>query len=174
MRSRIGRLLVGAVGSALIATGAVAADLPAAPIAVAPPPMAAPAFDWSGVYFGASLGRPVGLLEVQVHAGYNFVRGRFLAGAELAAGVGFAGGAAFTAAANARLGLLLGERALIYALGGIEYVFAPTPLFWTARGGVEFAVNDRISVFGEAGIVGAFGGGIGPFVTFRGGVNLRR
>jgi len=174
MRSKIGKLLLSAVGSALIATSAVAADLPAPPVAAPPPPMAAPAFDWGGVYFGASVGRIVGPLEAQIQVGYNFVRGRMLAGAELAAGVAFGGGFVFSATANARLGLLLGERALIYALGGIEYLFTPAPLFWTARGGVEYAINDRVSVFGEAGVVGAFGGGIGPFVTFRTGVNLHR
>ena len=171
---KIGRYLMGVVGSALIATGAFAADLPSVPTVTAPPPMAAPAFGWGGVYYGISAGRVVGPLEVQAQVGYNIVRGRFLIGGELAAGVGFAGSFAFTATANARLGLLLGDRAVIYALAGIERVLAPTPLFWTARGGVEYALNERMSVFGEAGIVGGFGLGIGPFITFRTGVNLHR
>lgn len=177
MVRKLGRLFVGVIGSLLMATGAMAADLPRPPTVVAaapPPPMAAPAFDWSGLYFGISAGRIVGPLEVQVQAGYNIVRGRFLVGGEVAAGVAYAGSIAFSATANARLGMLLGDRALLYALAGIEYLFAPAPLLWTARGGVEFALNDRMSIFGEAGVVGAFSGGIAPFVTFRAGVNLHR
>jgi opacity protein-like surface antigen len=173
---KIGKLLLGVVSSALIATSAMAADLPQAPTGAPPPPspMAAPAFDWSGLYYGVSVGRIVGPIEGQVQVGYNVVRGRFLAGAEVAAGVLIASPVALSATANARLGLLLGDRALLYALAGVEYILGPAPLLWTARGGVEYAFSERVSVFGEAGVVGIFGGAIGPFVSFRAGVNLHR
>ena len=126
------------------------------------------------MYYGVSAGRLIGPFEAQVQVGYNLVRGRILVGAELAGGIAVAAPVVFTVSANARLGFLLGNRALLYGLAGVEYAFAPAPLFWTARGGVEYALNDRFSVFGEAGVVGIFGGGIGPFITFRAGVNLHR
>ena len=53
---RIGKaFLLGVAGSALIASGAMAADLPTVPTVGAAPP-AAPVFGWAGPYAGASGG----------------------------------------------------------------------------------------------------------------------
>ena len=62
-----------------------AADLPTIPTAPPPPPApVAPAFDWAGPYVGAYggaiLSPTVGQAGIQ--AGFNIVRGGFLAGIE--------------------------------------------------------------------------------------------
>ena len=82
---RIGKaFLLGVAGSALIASGAMAADLPTVPTVGAAPP-AAPVFGWAGPYAGASGGYDTVLTSgfYGVQFGCNFVRGGFLAGAEV-------------------------------------------------------------------------------------------
>lgn len=151
-----------AAGAILIGTAiaANAADLPTVPSAPPPPPpMAAPAFDWSGMYFGAYGGVLVPIFyEAGVQAGVNMVRGNFLVGGEAQLGVGFLPGFGVDAFVNGRLGFILGQRVLLYGEAGIGAVVLPgfTPL-WTAKGGIELALGTRASVFAEAGIVGAFG-----------------
>lgn len=171
---KIGRLFLGVVGSTLIATSAIAADLPHAPTVVAPPPpasMAAPSFDWSGLYFGAHAARAAAPFEIGAQVGYNFIPGRIVLGIELGAGF-VPAGPAFSMYLKGRAGYMLGQRALLYGYAAIDRFFViVTPIIWEVGGGAEFAVGSRISLFAEAGAIGAFGGGCCG-IAIRGGVNF--
>jgi opacity protein-like surface antigen len=172
----IKRILI--AGALVVGTtfAANAADLPTPPMAPAPPPpppMAAPAFDWSGPYIGAYGGifYPV-YYQAGVQAGFNIVRGSFLAGIEAEVGTIFGGGFTYNVALNARLGFILGQRALLYALAGVGFNPAFGPL-WNTAAGIEFAIGDAWSIFAEGGLAGQFGGG--PFAyTFQAGLNWHR
>lgn len=147
-----------AAGAILIGTAfaANAADLPTIP--APPPPMAAPAFDWSGMYIGAYGGvlAPV-FYEAGVQAGINRVRGNFLFGGEAQVGIGFLPGFGIDAFVNGRLGFILGSRVLLYGELGAGAIILPgfTPL-WTAKGGIEFALGTSVSLFAEGGLLGTF------------------
>jgi opacity protein-like surface antigen len=169
---KIGKLLVSLVGSALIATSAFAADLPQAPTIVAPPPppMAAPSFEWGGLYFGAyyaQIVRP----EIGAHVGFNVVRGRAVFGIE-------AGGGAMLQAwipaafVKGRAGFLLSDRVLLYGMALLEAYFPGPTLVWMAGGGAELALGDRFSLFAEAGAIGP----LNPFgccgLGVRAGINI--
>ena len=149
---KIGKLFIAVVGSALTATGAIAADLPQAPTVVAPPPpMAAPAFAWGGVYIGAYGGVFVdpGIegFQAGVQAGLNrLVGARFAVGVE--AQLGWFLGEGFEANLNGRAGLVVGSRMLLYGEAGVGIV-GGTPT-WTAGGGLEFGIGQAISLFAEA------------------------
>ncbi len=174
---RIGKtLLLSVAGSALIATGAMAADpiLPAPPPVVAAPPPA-PGFDWAGPYVGAQAG-----VFLQggfdswtnfVQAGYNVVFNRVLVGVDGQLGHYFVFSPFATlelfGALNVRLGGLATDQVVPYAEAGLLYDFG-AGLFWTAGGGLEFAVGNAVSLFGEA--FGLFAGGyVGTQIQF--GVN---
>ena len=172
---KIGRYLMGVVGSALIATSAIAADLPPTPTVMAPPaPMAAPAFDWSGMYFGVDIATAAAPISIGGHVGFNIQRGRTVFGLEGGVGVVVAG-PVFNAYLKGRAGFVVGQRALLYGMVSINTFFVPgPPVFWVAGGGAEFAINDRMSIFGEAGVLGVFN----PFgccgVAIRAGLNIHR
>jgi outer membrane immunogenic protein len=92
------RALAGCLAAALLATApcAFAADLSLAPLYKAPPPVAPPAYDWSGFYAGANGGggwghswwsanaTGIGVPGAQVGgtAGYNFQIGKAVLGVE--------------------------------------------------------------------------------------------
>ena len=70
-------------------------------------------------------------------------------------------------ALNVRLGGLATDQVVPYAEAGLLYDFG-AGLFWTAGGGLEFAVGNAVSLFGEA--FGLFAGGyVGTQIQF--GVN---
>jgi len=163
-------LIAGIAGTVMMATAASAADIqvivPAAPPVVVVP--VAPSFDWAGLYVGAYVAGPLEGYEVGGQAGFNFVRGNLLFGA--AAQVGAIGFQAITIGGTARAGLLLGQtdRILVYAAAGAKFIPAATATLFTAVGGVEIGIGERLSVFGEAGVA-VLGG---PFPTFRAGINF--
>lgn len=171
---RLTKLLAGMAGMTMIAGTAFAADVPmvvppAPPVVVVPPP--APASPFAGIYVGVVGGwLPGDYISVSGQAGFNFVRGRLLVGVEGQVGALYTGALFFGGEATARAGVLLGSRALVYAEAGALFVPTnPTPVFGLAGGGVEFAVNDRISVFTEAkALIGL--GGVG--VEFQTGINF--
>ena len=155
------------------AAAANAADIPTIAPPPPPPPVAAPAFDWSGPYVGAYGGYIVGagIAQTGVQAGYNFMLGdMFVAGVEVqGGGIWTFPGLLGEANVNARLGAAFGQ-VLVYAEAGVGIIF-PGGFTWNAGGGIEYAINSNISVFGEGKAIGAFGGGyIGTSV--QGGVNF--
>jgi hypothetical protein len=138
--------------------------------------MAAPAFDWSGPYIGVYGGALFGgttVGEAGIQAGFNIVRGRFLAGLEAQVGAVFAGGTfSYEAYLNGRLGFILGDRFLLYGEAGVG-TLAGT-FVWTGGGGIEIALRDAWSLFVEAKAIGAFGGGGIAAYGVQGGINWHR
>ena len=142
----------------MIATGAMAADVP--PLVVAappPPPMAAPAFDWDGLYVGVGAGTDVPFLPAEYFGaqvggtvGYNFVAGQFVAGVEggLLVGVGNWAGAPLFYYSNVRAGVLLGEKLLAYGFIGIHGDLDGYR-GWHFGGGLELALGNSWSVFAD-------------------------
>ena len=58
---------------------------------------------------------------------------------------------------NARAGVILGSRLLLYSEAGAG--FRPGGYTWTAGGGAEFAIGPNFSVFAEVKAAGTFGSG---------------
>ena len=162
---KMGRSLVlGIAGSVMIATGAMAADVPPLVVAAPPlPPMAAPAFDWAGAYVGVhgglsifleeECGRDCRTPEVGGQVGYNFVNGSFLFGAEASIGVWWDGGfSPVHVTLTARGGLLVGDNLLVYGEAGFWRYFSgastcPCAIFGL---GAEYAISNSLSIFAEA------------------------
>jgi outer membrane immunogenic protein len=171
------KLFLGAAAAALFSTAAFAADPVYAPMTPAAP-MAAPAFDWSGPYVGAVAGI-YGLIGTNymysgVQFGYNFMfRGNMIAGFEVETTHIMYPLAYVNAALNGRLGVVVGDRVLLYGEAGIgTHLISPIGLF-TVAGGIEVAVTNAISVFGEVKKVWAIAGGLVPYGgTFEAGVNF--
>ena len=152
MRPRA-KLILGAAAAALVSTAASAADPIMAPGAP-PPPMAAPGFDWSGPYVGAIAGlhNEAGFSYQYggVQFGYNLVfRDKILAGLEVETIHWMFPFPFVSAALNGRLGFIAGDRVLLYGEVGIGTYFFGGAGVVTAGGGVEVAVTNAISVFGE-------------------------
>jgi len=180
--ARAGRILTG-LAALMLGTGAAgAADLPVV-VAVAPP-APPPTFDWGGAYVGVHLGlwdefdceiRECDALEPGVQAGYNFVNGNILYGVEGTIGVWWTpwnGGASplfFTL--SGRGGFLVGDKLLVYAELGIWGYFINGPSALIAGGGVEYALTNALSVFGEAKVFRPFGGPLGTGIWLQAGVN---
>jgi len=153
---------------ALVLSGAVAASAADLPTIPAPPPPpatpVAPAFDWSGPYVGAYGGAilfPPGdpIYQVGLQGGFNFVRGRFLVGAEAYGEYRISSGFGnhWSAGVNGRVGAVLGERVLVYGEAGAGWA-QPVGAVWTAGGGVELGLRDSLSLFTEVKAIGTFNG----------------
>lgn len=177
---RIKALMLGVAGSTLIATSALAADIPVVVAPTPPPPPPAPVFDWSGPYIGASAhvswcGGGVICIPPTVYggalvAGYNAQFGSFVVGAEGQVSATWGFGPFFIAEANARAGYAL-DRVLLYTQAGVGYMFGGGGAIYTVGAGVEFAVNDSISLFTEVAPYRFFGGSP-TFWRASGGVNF--
>lgn len=128
--------------------------------------------DWGGIYMGTAAGysfAPVPFFNVGVQSGYNFDMGRLVFGVEVETTHTNGLGSIVNASLNGRVGVDLG-RLLVYGEAGIG-AFIAQPI-WTAGGGVELALTDRMSVFAEANIGRVIGGG-GSFGTgIQAGVNF--
>jgi hypothetical protein len=185
---KIGRLFLGMLGSALAATGANAADPTPAPTVVATPPPAAStagqAFDWSGLYFGVFHGAFFGPSfnfngwDTGLQIGHNWVRNNLLFGVEAAAGLFYVlnpfDRSSLYGELDARVGALVGDRAIAYAeLGVARYLTPSSPVWLPVGGGIGFAVSDTLSIFGEAKVHLAPGFGVYGY-TIHVGVNLHR
>lgn len=171
-----GRLISGLTALVMTAGAAAAADMPAmvAPAAPPPPPpIAAPAFDWGGLYVGGTVSRGIfAPIEVAAQVGYNFVNGRLVYGIEAGARIPPLGPPAVSLFVKGRVGLTLGQRALVYGLVAIEQpLFAGPPTLWMAGGGAAFGIRDNVSIFAEASVLGSFGGGCCGLLI-QGGVNF--
>lgn len=156
------RMVAAAAASMMIVGSAAAADpvpmVPGvAPVVIAP----APAFDWSGMYFGVMIPE-VRTISAAGLVGFNMVRGNFLAGAEMRLG-GFAqGGAGLLLSGTGRAGFILGDRVVLYGLAGVGLAtdFSNFEGFYTVGTGLEFAPGSRVSIFAESRAIGGFTGGI--------------
>ncbi|WP_297113397.1 hypothetical protein [uncultured Devosia sp.] len=160
-------LAIGVSAAALMVGGAQAADLI---IPTTPEPIYAPAgFDWEGLYVGARLGgqftganayanttasTTYGVVGAAV--GVNFIPvDPLLLGVEVTADYMWNTTAAVTNSgeffANLRAGAIVTDNALIYALGGLGFnnTAAGSVGVYQLGGGVEFAVNDVVTVRGE-------------------------
>ncbi|MGV8839279.1 MAG: hypothetical protein ACWA6X_03130 [Bauldia sp.] len=144
-----------AVGAVVLSSGAYAADIQPvipAPVVVAPVPPA-PGFDWSRLYVGAVGGAwiggdPFGFGDARAAgvAGITF-GDRVVFGAEVQVGLYGFSSPIFEAFALARVGVPIGDRVQVLALGGINYDGNIDPV---AGLGVEIGINDRISVRTDA------------------------
>ena len=173
------RTVLGVGASALMATSAMAADPVAvvAPTPPAQPPMVAAGFDWGGLYAGVVVegvfvpGGTFGWYVAAAQLGYNLTFNRFLIGASAAVGAWFDGfGGGPTVEFVGRAGVALDRVAIYGLLGAVGY--GPGGISWFAMGGagIEVAVGDRLSVFGEVRLEELFTPPFYPHVT--GGVNL--
>ena len=162
-------LAIGVSAAAVMVGGAQAADLI---IPTTPEPIYAPAgFDWEGLYIGARVGGQfVGTDDYGViaagpsstygvigaAAGVNFIpMDPILLGVEVTADYMWNSAEAPTATgeffANVRAGAVVTDNALIYAIGGLGFANtgAGSVGIYQLGGGVEFAVNDVVTVRGE-------------------------
>ncbi len=156
------RTLVAGLVVAATTVAANAADLtPLAPAPMAPQPMMSPTFSWGGPYVGAYGGYLFvgpGYGQAGAQAGYNFVSGGFLAGLEVQAGALIQSGIAFEGNLNARAGVILGSKLLLYGEGGLGWIPASSNFTYTFGGGAELAVGTALSVFAEGKAFGVLGG----------------
>jgi outer membrane immunogenic protein len=151
-------LTLGAVSVALLSTSAIAADLI---IPTTPQPIVESAgFSWDGLYAGVQAGgefhpSSTGGL-VGIHAGVNFiVADPILVGIEGTAEYVWHSAASYGEYfINARLGAVVTDSVMVYALAGTGIASSGTSSdnLYQLGGGVEFAVTDSVSV--RAQIVG--------------------
>lgn len=164
-------LSLGVAAAALMVGGAQAADLI---IPTTPQPIYAPAgFDWEGLYVGARVGgqftgaNPYGNQAINTTSGVlgaavgvNFIPvDPVLLGVEVTGDWNWnnvtSTGEFF---ANLRVGAVVTDSALIYAIGGlgVQTQAAGSTGVYQLGGGVEFAVTDAVTVRGEIVGQGAF------------------
>lgn len=180
--ARAGRILCGLAALMLGTGAAAAADLPVV-VAVAPP-APPPTFDWGGAYVGVHLGFwdqidceifECDALEPGVQVGYNFVNGNILYGVEGTVGVWWqpwnSGVSPLFFTLSGRGGFLLGDKVLLYLEAGIWGYLINGPSALIAGAGVEFALTNSLSVFGEAKVFKTFGDPVFPAIWLQAGVN---
>ena len=160
-------LILAATGSALIATGAMAADItqimpPTTPTYTPTPPP--PAFKWAGPYAGISTSvdfcKGWCWFAVNANVGYNFVAGaNFLIGAQGSIGYWYYGGAdGWLIGASARAGYIFGNVLGYAKVGYIGYSPMPLQNYYTLTGGLEVGLGHALSLFAEGGVERHFGG----------------
>jgi hypothetical protein len=158
------KLLTGAAVM-LTATSAMAADPIIIPPPAPPPPMVVRVVSpFAGLYLGGYYTRtlpPTGPFQaIGAQAGYNFVRNVLLLGVE--GRVGYTFGQGLSADIGGRVGIILGERFLVYGAASVGIVPSVPFNYWTVGGGAEFILGDTISIFGELRRVGPLPGGVQP------------
>ncbi len=143
------KLLLGVAATALLSSGALAADLNV----VVPETFDTATFDWDGFYVGLGGtgavfnpgGSSVGMIDII--AGVNVTSGNILFGGEAWVG-GYLTSAAVTGVEGGlegRLGYLVSPEALIYLSGGGQF-FDAGGQYGTIGAGVEFAITDNVSL----------------------------
>lgn len=167
-----GRILVVLAALALTSGAALAAEpAPVLVISAAPLPVPVPTFEWAGAYAGAYGGAILGdAYQAGLQGGYNFTTGAFLYGVEAQLGTAFSGGFVLEADLNGRAGLVFGDNFLGYGEAGVGYLGGGNGYIYTLGGGMEIAVGQSISIFGEAKALGAFGAGF-TGATVQAGIN---
>lgn len=154
MKKRLIGLMAGA-GLMAMGSAAFAADLPVPGAFVAPPPppldLPDPVFAWGGLYVGGFGAWLVGsdVYGAGATLGLNIVTGRFLWGAEGQIGTTLPFRGLWLVGGNARAGLLLGARGLLYAEGGAGTTLPISGWAATVGGGLEIALGQNVSLFTE-------------------------
>lgn len=131
------------------------------------------AFDWDGFYVGVLGGAYTELgatgLTVSKVAGFNFVTDSLLFGVEAEALMwNYSGFTNYNFAGRGRVGLLLGDRALVYGTLGFADWTETAGQGPTAGAGVELALGDNLSARGDFQAIWYSGGSNGYFA--RGGL----
>jgi outer membrane immunogenic protein len=160
-------LALGSVAALALSAGfASAADLPRRSAAVAPAPVVAPVFTWTGFYAGLNAGlingRDLGASEssftVGARVGFDYQVGALVVG--VLADADYSGldvngfQTRFVGQLNARVGFLAQPSLLLYATGG--YTYADVDMAgisyangWNVGAGVEYRINANWSTFVE-------------------------
>lgn len=151
-------ILAAAAGTAFAAAAHAADPILPAP---APAPIYSPvsSYNWDGFYIGGNAGAQFSGNTHYVFggfAGFNFVDGSWLYGAEFQADY-VAGGQGFVAweyAGLARVGTLITPETLVYGAAGINYRDSVPPNAiegwgYSFGGGFEVAVTENVAVRGE-------------------------
>ncbi|MCW5715706.1 MAG: hypothetical protein KIT43_14435 [Bauldia sp.] len=148
----LGKLAAAAASVGLMVGPALAADpMPVVVPMVTPVVVAPVVHDWDGIFFGTFGMIP---LFAGAQVGYNFTPGNFLVGVTLRGGALVDSPPVLFSSVSVRAGLVLGaqDRAVVYGTAGLVGLWNPgvgVGALATFGGGAEFAVNDRLSVFGE-------------------------
>ncbi len=172
-----------AAGALAVATNAQAADvsmpmMPGPVVVAVPAP--SPAFDWSRFYVGAIGGVYLASDPLEFYSGRvtgivgkGFTIGqRLVVGGEVQAGLYDFSDPAFEMYGLGRAGVLLGERVLVFTLGGIGWDSGNWAL--VGGGGVEVALGANLSLRGETMLYWGFGDGLAPgYVWLSGGLAWR-
>jgi len=165
------RLLLGIATSALLATGALAADLTTAPAPA--PTYNSAAFDWSGFYAGiyGAADFESGSIYYGIGGvlGVNAQSDNVVYGVEFKTGVWSAG--QIWPGFNARLGVLVDPDVLLFATagGGLD-ITTPGIYYGSLGAGIEAAVSNNVSFVGSYEAWFYNGGGLGNII--KAGVNM--
>ena len=150
-------------GVAMMAGSAYAAD-PVTNYAVEAPAYAAPGFDWNRYYLGLETGW---LSQGGNHwgiggiAGINIQDGSLVYGGELEASALVSGGAITGGQyeATARVGTLVADDVLLYGVGGAAHTDGVGA--GVVGAGIEFAINDNVTLGSEYNYLFNNGGTVG-------------
>ena len=160
-------LALGSVAALALSAGfASAADLPRRSAAVAPAPVVAPVFTWTGFYAGLNAGfitaKDQGVNDssftVGARFGFDYQVGSLVVG--VLADADYSGldvnglESRFVGQVNARVGFLAQPSLLLYATGGYSYVDINAAGVsyangWNVGAGVEYRINANWSTFVE-------------------------
>lgn len=155
---RINKFNLALLISAVSVGGALAADPIAYPTSVSQEPVAVydnSGFDWTGFYagvYGSVQDYTAGNWEygLGVDVGANYQYDFFVLGAELAVS-GLTNGTTGRGYGQAlgRAGVVVTDDILLYAAGGYGGDFSSGDRHWLAGGGIEYAINDAVSLRGQ-------------------------
>ena len=122
---------------------------------------------WDGLYAGGYIGASstsASALSVGGIVGYNFTSDNILFGAELQAGARFSSTSALEFQAVGHAGIPLSNDLAIYGLLGVGYIGTPEVSF---GGGVQFAIDNQMSLRGEASILSSGGARVTGALLFK-------
>lgn len=112
-------------------------------------------FDWEGVYIGGGPTYLDGTYGLEAVAGGNVVMGDILFG--LQASVAGYGGGAYTAATQARAGVIVDDNVMLYGLVGAGITDTSTEYLF-AGGGMELGIAQNIALSGQVAATSPYGG----------------
>ena len=113
--------------------------------------------NWDGLYAGGYIGASsasAGALSAGGIIGYNFTSDNILFGAELQAGARFSSSSALEFQAVGHAGVPIANDVALYGLLGVGYIGTPEVSFGA---GVQFAIDNDMSLRGEASVLSSGG-----------------